>query len=98
MATNEAVLEQLKAVRDQRIAHHDAIKASDRHLLYGDVSRLVEDIKYIYNELNQLHDGIIWNFDHLTKSAEQHTSEVIRIMCEESDRAKKSIEDIESKL
>ena len=43
--TSEDLLERLKRLRDQRIAHHDAIVAGDTSLLYGETRKLVEEVK-----------------------------------------------------
>ena len=85
--TNEAVLERLKGLRDQRIAHHDAHPAKELSLLHGDLTRLVEEIKSMYNSLERGHNRESTFFENLTHDAERHTSEVVRIMREDRDRA-----------
>jgi hypothetical protein len=84
--TSEDLLERLKRLRDQRIAHHDAIIAGDTHLLYGETRKLVEEVKSIYNSLTSYHDRSITSFEYLAREAERDTSEVVRIMCEERDK------------
>lgn len=84
---NEELLERLKRLRDQRIAHHDAISSGDRSVLYGEVQKLVDDIKSMYNKLRSGHDGVFTAFDNIARDAERHTSEVVQIMRDERDRA-----------
>lgn len=92
----EDILEKLKSLRDQRIAHHDAIVADKQPLIHRDVKRLIEDTKWMYNELHRFHDGNVWSFDNLESTAEWHTSVVIRIMREERERDKKKIEEADT--
>jgi hypothetical protein len=46
---SDDLLARIKNLRDQRIAHHDAIRAGDTRLLYGEVKQLVEEVKSIFN-------------------------------------------------
>lgn len=84
---SEGLLDRLKRLRDQRIAHHDAIIAGDVSLPYGEVRKLVEEIKSMYNSLTSGHEQSDTHFGNLARDAERHTSEVVRIMREERDRA-----------
>lgn len=84
---SEDLLERLKRLRDQRIAHHDAIPAGDVSLPYGEVRKLVEEIKSMHNSLTSGHERTATHFEFLTRDAERHTSEVVRIIREERDRA-----------
>lgn len=85
--TSESLLKRLKGFRDQRLAHHDAIVAGDVSLPYGDVRKLVEEIKSMYNSLTRGHDRSTTAFEYLTREVERHTSQVVNIMREERDRA-----------
>lgn len=85
--SNEALLKRLKGYRDQRLAHHDSIIAGDVSLPYGEVKQLVEDIKSMYNSLRRGHDNSYTVFKMLAADAERHTSQVVRIMLEERERA-----------
>lgn len=83
LAENEALLTRLKTVRDKRIAHYDSNASGDMKLLYGEMRRFVEDIKWAYNLLRRGHDGVVTQFDSLAGDARRHTSEVVRIMRED---------------
>ncbi|MFC2035327.1 hypothetical protein ACFLUJ_04285 [Chloroflexota bacterium] len=83
---HEELLEHLKAFRDQRLAHYDSDISRDTSLTFGQVKQLVEDVKDIYNSLSRGHERSVTSFDRISRDAEQHTTEVIRIMCEERDR------------
>lgn len=83
---NEAVLERLKRLRDQRIAHHDSVTSGDRSLRHGEAQQLVEDIKSMYNSLRYGHDRAYTAFAELTEP-ERHTSAVVNIMRLERARA-----------
>lgn len=85
--SSEGLLKRLKRFRDQRLAHHDAIVAGDVSLPYGEVRKLVEEIKSMHNSLTSGHERSETHFEHLVRDAERHTSEVVRIMREERDRA-----------
>ena len=93
---SEGLLERLKGFRDQRLAHHDATVAGKVSLLYGEVQKLVEEIKSMYNSLTRGHDRSTTPFDYLARETERHTSEVVRIMREEKDRALRRVKKAES--
>jgi len=84
---SESLLTRLKRYRDTRLAHHDAIVAGDTSLPYGEVNKLVDEVKSMYNLLAKGHDRSFTSFEQLARDAERHTSEVVRIMREERDRA-----------
>ena len=95
---SEGVLERLKRLRDQRIAHHDAVPTpGDRSVLYGEGQQLVEAIKDMYNRLRRGHDGVYTSFDRLSRDAESHTAKVVRIMREERDRDAQRIREADAK-
>ena len=83
--TNEDLLQRLKSLRDQRIAHHDANITGDTRLLYGETQRLVEEVKSICNSLTRYHDRSTTSFEYLVREAERHTAEVVQIMREDRD-------------
>lgn len=80
---SEDLLVRLKRVRDKRIAHHDAISAGDTRVLYGEMRKLVEEVKSMYNSLTSYHERSTTNFEYLVREAERHTSQVVSIMREE---------------
>src|SRR5918992_3081804 len=50
---NEALLKSLKSLRDQRIAHHDAIRLTDgREPRRGEVQKLMKEIVAMFNALS----------------------------------------------
>jgi len=83
---NEQLLSLLKNLRDLRIAHHDAIASGDRRVLFGEVQKLGEDIKSMYNDLDYWHKNTFTSFDMIAGNAERDTSEVVQIMRAERDR------------
>lgn len=95
---SETLLERLKSFRDQRLAHHDATVTGKVSLLYGEVQKLVEEVKSMYNSLRRVHDRSTTAFDYTARKAEWHTSEVVRIMREEKDRALRRIKRAESRI
>gem|GEM_PF-1868480 len=88
---SDSLRQRLKRVRDQRIAHHDAITAGDMSLRYGEVRELAEGIKSMYNSLTRAHDRWTTPYEWPPAHAERHTSEVVRIMREERDRVIREI-------
>jgi AbiU2 len=84
---NEPLLESLKSLRDQSIAHHDAFKSTEAgELRMDEVQKLMEDIVSMFNALSKGHDGGITYVSLLKSDTEWHTSEVVRIMREEMER------------
>jgi len=96
ISNSESLLLRLKRYRDTRLAHHDAIVAGDTALLYGEVNKLVENVKCMFNSLTRGHVLSFTSFDRLVRDAEKHTSEVVRIMREERDRAIQRVKQINS--
>lgn len=94
---SESLLERLKGFRDQRLAHYDATVTGKVSLLYGEVQKLVDEIKSMYNLLRLGHDRSTTAFDYLARETEWHTSEVVRIMREEKDRALRRIKKAENR-
>jgi hypothetical protein len=93
---SESLLTRLKRYRDTRLAHNDAIVAGDTSLPYGEVNKLAENIKSMYNSLTKGHDRSVTSFEQLARDAERHTSEVVRLMREERDRALQKIKEIDN--
>lgn len=56
---SEGLLIRLKRFQNQRLAHHDAIVAGDVSLPYGEVHKLVEEIKSMYNTLPTVTNWLI---------------------------------------
>jgi len=94
--SNEESLNHLKGFRDQRLAHHDKVISSDTSLTFGKVRKLIDDVKVIYNSLSRGHERSTTAFDFISREAERHTLQVIEIMCEERDRAKERISEIDT--
>ena len=82
---NADLLERLKGVRDQRIAHRDS-KYKQRSILYGEMNKLIDDIQAMFNSVSKWHDRSVTIFDSFGQDAEKHTTEVIQIMREERKR------------
>lgn len=80
------LLRRLKNHRDQRLAHHDAITESDASITYGEVTKLVEDIKTMYNSLTKSHDRSTTSYDWLSSETERHTSNVVGVMRDDMKR------------
>lgn len=93
---SKSLLIRLKRYRDTRLAHHDAIVAGDTSLLFGEFNRLVQDVKSMYNSLSRGHDGSVTSFEQLSREADMHTAEVVRIMREERDKATQRIKEIDN--
>jgi hypothetical protein len=95
---NDKLLTRLKGYRDQRLAHHDQVVTRDTSLPFGQVRQLIDDVKDMHNSLSNWHDGSTTSFDLLSREAERDTSEVIEIMCEERDRARLRIREVNKRI
>ena len=96
--SNEELVGRLKGFRDQRLAHYDSALSRNTSLTFGQVKQLIEDVKVIYNSLCRGHERSTTSFDRISRDAERHTSEVIRIMCEERDRARQRISEADRRI
>jgi hypothetical protein len=83
---NEDLLQRLKDTRDQRIAHHDAISTRDG-VRYGEMRKLVEDVKSMYDSLTRYHSRSTISFERVIRTSQVDTSEVVRLMREDRDRS-----------
>jgi len=83
---NEDLLQRLKDTRDQRIAHHDAISTRDG-VRYGEIRKLVEDVKSMYNLLTRYHSRSRFSFETVIRTSQADTSKVVRLMREDRDRS-----------
>lgn len=90
---SESLLHRLKCYRDQRLAHHDSTVTGDTRLLYGEVTKLIEETKSMYNSLTRAHERASMAFEFLGRETERHTSEVVRIMREDRERAARRIKE-----
>ena len=89
ISSKAAVLERLKRLRDQRVAHYDSNAPERPSVPYEEVYGLVEEIKTMYNSLRVGHDRSVTAFDALARDAELHTSQVVRMMCDEKERVRR---------
>lgn len=83
---NEELLERLKGFRDKRLAHNDA-NYERRQLLYGEMTKLADDMQSMFDSLSAWHDSTEVSFHLIIEDAEKHTAEVVQIIREERDRA-----------
>ena len=80
VSANRDLLRRLVNLRNKRIAHHDRIMAGDVSVPYGQMRDLTEDVKSMYNLLSAAHERSMTMFGTVAEDADQHTSEVVRIM------------------
>ena len=79
------LLDNLKTYRDQHLAHQDRVM-EDISLPFGEVKKLVDDTKGIYDLLSTWHERSTTAYDFLSREVEEATSGVKRIMCEDRER------------
>lgn len=94
---SEELLGRLKTRRDQRIAHHDANPSENMKLFFGEMQRLIDKVKCMYNRPRVAHVGEETSFEYLTRRAQDQTSRVVRIMREEMDRDADRIREADAK-
>lgn len=98
MDSNEGLLNRVKAFRDQRIAHHDAVASNDMSVRFGEARRLTEEVQSMYNALRRGHDRNITSFDGMANDAKNHTAAVVQIMREEMERSLQAIKEAERRV
>jgi len=88
LSQHDAVLEAIKQMRDQHFAHLDAAPDPRLPLIKGDVDRMVETLKDVFNQLSQGHDGSVYSWSYQTRRSEWETSEILRILSEDAQAQK----------
>lgn len=97
---NEKLRNNLKSFRDQRLAHHDKVLSRNQPLLLGQMKKLIDETKEMYNILSLGHERSSAAFDSLYNEVKHSTSSVKQIMLEKlnSDRENAKFAKFHSKL
>lgn len=77
---NDQTLENLRRLRNQRLAHIDSNPSGDMSLEKGKLDRLVEDTEQAYNDLSRMHDRSATLFSIQVGDTERHTRQVIETL------------------
>lgn len=78
--SNDHTLENLRRVRNQRLAHTDSSPSGDMSLQKGKLDRLVEDTERAFNDLSLMHDHSQTIFSIQVGDTERHTRQVIETL------------------
>ena len=90
---SEEVWERLKRFRDQRLAHHDSTVTGDTAVLIGEINKLIDDIKEMYNAICRGHNRECTAFESIARDAERHTGQVVQLVVDEKDRVARPYQD-----
>lgn len=90
LTSNQPLLEKLKHLRNQRLAHHAAIVSGEMSLLYGETSRLLGQVKSMYNSLSHGNHRGVTMFDHLASETDRHAAAVVHIVLKQEGRIRKA--------
>lgn len=93
MKQSEAVLANLKRMRDQRIAHVDAAPEPVDPLLIRDLDGLAEYVTTAFNTLSVGYDQNWLSLEQMLRTSERHTAEVLGILIEEMERTRQEFDD-----
>ena len=77
---NDHTLENLRRLRNQRLAHIDASPRGDMSLEKGKLDQLVEDTERAFNALSRMHDRSTTLFMMQVSDTERHTYQVIETL------------------
>ena len=88
LSQHDAVLEKIKRLRDQHLAHLDAKPDPSLPLLIGDLDKLVENLEEVFNKFSQGHNRSIYSWSNQKERSSWETSEILRALKEESERLK----------
>lgn len=92
MPSIEHSLDQLKALRDQRIAHHDATP-KQASILKGEMDSFLENTVTMFNDLSRIHARSGTSFDYQEKRSVWETGQILEILREEANRGVQEVED-----
>lgn len=88
LGESEEVLERLKRFRDQRLAHHDSTVTGETTVLIGEINKLIDDIKEMYNAICRGRNRESTAFESIARDAERHTGQVVQLVVDESERVR----------
>ena len=91
---NEEALKRLKTLRDKRIAHHDADISDLKSVFLQEITPLIEDAKFMHDELSRGHYQNVTAFESISEQAERDTRQVVQIMREDREKARRRLKDI----
>ena len=80
-----------KTLRDQRIAHNDAMP-EDATILMGQMDQFLETTVTIFNDLSGMHSRSTTHFDYQTKRSEWEAGEILKILQQDADQGALEIE------
>ena len=77
---NSQMLDNLRRLRNQRLAHIDADPSGDMSLNKGELDRLVEDTERAFNDLSRMHSNSGTLFLMQVNDTKRHTLQVIETL------------------
>ena len=77
----EEVLERLRTLRDQRVAHHD-MNQNDAYVLKGELDEFFEKTKLLFNQISYCHSRTRSNFDQVKDQSTEDAAGVLKVLLE----------------
>ena len=83
--------DQLKTLRDQRIAHHDAIQRQ-ASVLKGQMDLFLDTTVDLFNDLSKIHARSGTSFDYQERRTVWETGQILEILQKDADQGVREVE------
>ena len=88
LSQHDAILKAIKRLRDQHLAHLDAVPKPNLPLIKKDVDQMIKTLEDVFNQLSQGHDGSVYSWSYQANRSAGETSEILRILSEDAQARK----------
>jgi len=86
---HDDTLDKIKNLRDQYFAHHDKNPKSKLGITKGEIDKLAETIRKVFNRLSAAHDKNIFSWSFQEDSSSRTTTEILEVLKAEMTRQKR---------
>lgn len=83
LSHHDATLKAIKKLRDQHLAHLDAVPEPKLPLIKKDADQMIEMLEDVFNQLSQGHDGSVYSWSYQANLSAWQTREILRILMED---------------
>ena len=91
---HETILDKIKSLRDQQLAHQDANPKPSSPPQKGEIDSLINNLEEVFNKLSSGHNQSLYNWFFQKNRSATETSEILRILQEAMEKRKAEADEI----